>query len=105
MTPLKGIDNQVYAVAQGSLVIGGAGASSAGSSVQINHLGAGRISAGAIVERAVPTLLGQGSTSTWNCTTLISRPHGVSWRQSTAVFVWNGHCTGWARYPAAGTRG
>ncbi|ABI58622.1 MULTISPECIES: flagellar basal body P-ring protein FlgI [Nitrosomonas] len=60
MTPLKGIDNQVYAVAQGSLVIGGAGASSAGSSVQINHLGAGRISAGAIVERAVPTLLGQG---------------------------------------------
>lgn len=60
MTPLKGIDNQVYAVAQGSLVIGGAGASSAGSSVQINHLGAGRISAGAIVERAVPTVLGQG---------------------------------------------
>lgn len=60
MTPLKGIDNQVYAVAQGSLVIGGAGASSAGSSVQINHLGAGRISAGAIVERTVPTVLGQG---------------------------------------------
>jgi flagellar P-ring protein FlgI len=60
MTPLKGIDNQVYAVAQGSLVIGGAGAGAAGSSVQINHLGAGRISAGAIVERAVPTLLGQG---------------------------------------------
>lgn len=60
MTPLKGIDNQVYAVAQGSLVIGGAGASSAGSSVQVNHMGAGRISAGAIVERAVPTVLGQG---------------------------------------------
>ncbi len=60
MTPLKGIDNQVYAVAQGSLVIGGAGAGSAGSSIQINHLGAGRISAGAIVERAVPTVLGQG---------------------------------------------
>lgn len=60
MTPLKGVDNQVYAVAQGSLVIGGAGASAAGSSVQINHLGAGRISAGAIVERAVPTVLGQG---------------------------------------------
>ncbi|HRQ05036.1 MAG TPA: flagellar basal body P-ring protein FlgI [Nitrosomonas halophila] len=60
MTPLKGIDNQVYAIAQGSLVIGGAGAGSAGSSIQINHLGAGRISAGAIVERAVPTILGQG---------------------------------------------
>jgi flagellar P-ring protein precursor FlgI len=60
MTPLKGIDNQVYAVAQGSLVVGGAGAGAAGSSIQINHLGAGRISAGAIVERAVPTVLGQG---------------------------------------------
>ncbi|MFO7579447.1 MAG: flagellar basal body P-ring protein FlgI [Nitrosomonas halophila] len=60
MTPLKGIDNQVYAIAQGSLVIGGAGAGAAGSSIQINHLGAGRISAGAIVERAVPTTLGQG---------------------------------------------
>lgn len=60
MTPLKGIDNQVYAVAQGYLVIAGAGAGAAGSSVQINHLNAGRISAGAIVERAVPTVLGQG---------------------------------------------
>ncbi len=60
MTPLKGIDNQVYAVAQGHLVIGGAGAGAAGSSVQINHLNTGRISAGAIVERAVPTVLGQG---------------------------------------------
>lgn len=55
MTPLKGADGQVYAIAQGNLLIGGAGASANGSSVQINHLSVGRISGGAIVERAVPT--------------------------------------------------
>lgn len=59
MTPLKGADNQVYAVAQGNVLVGGAGAAAAGSSVQINHLNAGRISGGATVERAVPTALGQ----------------------------------------------
>ncbi|MCY0386011.1 flagellar basal body P-ring protein FlgI [Robbsia sp. Bb-Pol-6] len=57
MTPLKGADGQVYAIAQGNLLIGGAGASANGSSVQINHLSVGRISGGAIVERAVPTNL------------------------------------------------
>lgn len=60
MTPLKGIDNQVYAMAQGNILVGGAGAAAAGSSVQINHLNAGRISGGAIVERPVPSTLGQG---------------------------------------------
>ena len=44
LTPLKGADNRVYAMAQGNLLVGGAGASSAGSSKQINHLLAGRIS-------------------------------------------------------------
>ncbi len=58
MAPLKGADGQVYAIAQGNLVIAGAGASAGGSSVQINQLGGGRISAGAIVERGVPTVLG-----------------------------------------------
>src|SRR5690606_15915989 len=57
MTPLKGADGQVYAIAQGNLVVAGAGASSGGSSVQVNQLGGGRISNGAIVERAVPTSL------------------------------------------------
>ncbi len=55
MTPLKGADSQVYAIAQGNILVGGAGASSGGSSVQINQLNGGRISAGAIVERGVPT--------------------------------------------------
>lgn len=59
MTPLKGADNQVYAIAQGNLLVGGAGASAGGSSVQINQLNGGRISNGAIVERAVPTMYAQ----------------------------------------------
>jgi flagellar P-ring protein FlgI len=57
VTPLKGADGQVYALAQGNLIVGGAGASAAGSKVQINHLSAGRIPEGATVERAVPTPL------------------------------------------------
>ncbi|WP_144641654.1 flagellar basal body P-ring protein FlgI [Bordetella genomosp. 13] len=59
MTPLKGADNQIYAIAQGNMLVGGAGASAGGSSVQINTLNGGRINAGAIVERAVPTSVGQ----------------------------------------------
>src|SRR3954453_18368428 len=53
VTPLKGADGQIYALAQGNLVIGGAGASAAGSKVQINHLSAGRIPDCATVERGV----------------------------------------------------
>ena len=60
LTPLKGIDNQVYAMAQGNILVGGAGAAASGSSVQVNHLNVGRISNGAIVERPVPSTLGQG---------------------------------------------
>ncbi len=56
-TPLKGADGQIYALAQGNLVIGGAGASAGGSKVQINQLTAGRIPQGATVERSVPTPL------------------------------------------------
>ncbi len=59
-TPLKGADGAVYALAQGNLIVGGAGASAAGSKVQINHLSAGRVPQGATVERAVPTALAQG---------------------------------------------
>jgi flagellar P-ring protein precursor FlgI len=61
-TPLKGADGQVYALAQGNLIVGGAGASAGGSKVQINHLSAGRIPEGATVERSVPTPLNQGDT-------------------------------------------
>ena len=42
-TPLKGVDGEIYALAQGSLIVSGAGASSGGSKVQVNHLSVGRI--------------------------------------------------------------
>jgi flagellar P-ring protein precursor FlgI len=61
-TPLKGADGQVYAVAQGNLIVGGAGASAGGSKVQINHLSGGRVPQGAMVERAVATPLNQGDS-------------------------------------------
>jgi flagellar P-ring protein precursor FlgI len=60
MTPLKGADGLTYAVAQGNVLVGGAGASQGGSKVQINHLAAGRVPDGATVERAIPTPFQQG---------------------------------------------
>ncbi|MDH4191194.1 MAG: flagellar basal body P-ring protein FlgI [Betaproteobacteria bacterium] len=54
LTPLKGTDGRVYAIAQGNVVVGGAGASAGGSKAQINQLNAGRIPGGATVERAAP---------------------------------------------------
>jgi flagellar P-ring protein FlgI len=62
MTPLKGADGQVYAVAQGNMLVGGAGGGANGSSVQINQLAVGKISGGAIVERGVPTMLASDGT-------------------------------------------
>jgi flagellar P-ring protein precursor FlgI len=60
MTPLRGADGQVYAMAQGNLLVGGFGAAASGSQVQVNHLSAGRITGGATVERAVPVAFGEG---------------------------------------------
>ena len=62
MTPLKGADGQIYGMAQGNVLVGGVGASAAGSSKVVNHLSVGRISAGATVERAVASSVGQGNT-------------------------------------------
>ncbi len=61
-TPLRGADGEIYAIAQGNVVVGGAGAAAAGSKVQINHLSAGRVPEGAQVERAVPTPLLDGNS-------------------------------------------
>ena len=55
MSPLKGVDGQVYAIAQGSLMVSGVGAEgSDGSSVVVNIPSVGRIPNGATVERSVP---------------------------------------------------
>ena len=56
MSPLKGADGQVYAIAQGNLVVGGFGAAgSDGSKVVVNIPSVGRIPNGATVERSVPS--------------------------------------------------
>jgi flagellar P-ring protein precursor FlgI len=62
LTPLKGADGRVYAMAQGNLAVGGAGASASGSKTQINHLSVGRIPSGATVERTVATALGESGS-------------------------------------------
>lgn len=67
MTPLKGIDGNVYAVAQGNLVVGGLSAEGAdGSKVTINIPSSGRIPGGALVERSVPTPFGKDPVLTLN---------------------------------------
>jgi flagellar P-ring protein precursor FlgI len=63
-TPLKGADGEIYAIAQGNLIIAGAGAAAPGAKVQVNHLSAGRIPGGAQVERSVPTPLQEGTSIT-----------------------------------------
>ncbi len=52
MTPLRGADNRIYAVAQGNIILGGYSAEGAGGTgVKKNHTTAGIIAGGAIVER------------------------------------------------------
>ncbi|MES1948651.1 flagellar basal body P-ring protein [Salinisphaera sp. C84B14] len=60
MTPLKGADGNIYALAQGNILAPGISASAGGSSVQVNQTGAGRIPEGATIERTVPTQLAMG---------------------------------------------
>lgn len=67
MAPLKGADGQVYAVAQGDLIVSGLSASGAdGSKITVNVPNAGRIPGGATVERVVPTSFASGDTLTLN---------------------------------------
>lgn len=67
MTPLQGADGQIYALAQGNLVVGGFGAATEdGNSISVNVPTAGRIPNGATVERAAPTTLGEGASIVLN---------------------------------------
>ncbi|MCE7901955.1 MAG: flagellar basal body P-ring protein FlgI [Gammaproteobacteria bacterium PRO9] len=67
LTPLKGLDGQVYAMAQGNLAVGGLGMSGKdGSKVSINVPSVGRIPNGATVEREVPTQIGVADVLTLN---------------------------------------
>ncbi len=64
LTPLKGVDGQIYAMAQGSLSIGGISAGNQDNSVEINHPTVGRVPNGAFVERTVATNLGGNGSVT-----------------------------------------
>jgi len=57
MAPLKGADNQVYAVAQGSILTNSFAFGGQGAAAQKNHPTAGRIPNGALVERELPNTL------------------------------------------------
>ena len=81
-TFLKGLDGRVYAVAQGSLVVGGLGAEGAdGSKVVVNTPTVGRIANGATVEREVPNSFAQGDTITFN----LNRPDFTTARRLADV--------------------
>ena len=62
LTPLKGADGQIYAMAQGNIVVAGSGEAAGGSKAQINHLNAGRVPGGATIERAVASSFASGDS-------------------------------------------
>lgn len=67
MTPLKGANGKIYAMAQGNLVVGGLSAEGAdGSKVTVNNPSVGRIPDGATVERSVPSPFANGNVFTLN---------------------------------------
>ena len=67
VTPLHGLDGQIYAIAQGNLIVSGFGVEgNDGSKLTVNVPSSGRIPNGATIERAVPTQLAQGDTIVLN---------------------------------------
>ena len=76
MTPLKGVDGNVYAIAQGNLIVSGFGISGGdGSRITVNVPSSGRIPNGASVERAVPTAFNVGNALVLNLHTPRSEEH------------------------------
>lgn len=67
LTPLHGIDGEVYAIAQGNVIVGGLGVQGAdGSSVTVNTPTTGRIPNGATLEREIPNTFNEGKHITLN---------------------------------------
>ncbi len=67
VTPLHGLDGQIYAIAQGNLIVSGFGVEgNDGSKLTVNVPSSGRIPNGATVERSVPTQLGQNDSIVLN---------------------------------------
>jgi flagellar P-ring protein precursor FlgI len=88
ISPLKGVDGNIYALAQGNVVVGGFGVSTDdGSSISVNVPSAGRIPNGAIIERSVPTSFGQSGSIVLN----LHRPDfTTSTRMADAINEWIG---------------
>lgn len=82
MTPLKGADGNVYAIAQGNLIVGGAGGQAGGTKVTVNQLAAGRIPAGATVERGVSTAVGDANSVVFE---LVQADFGTAQRVADAI--------------------
>ena len=86
-TPLRGTDGAVYALAQGALTLGGFGGGRGGNSVQVNHLTAGRVPSGGLVQAATPQsdLVPARSARAQSATTRIS-PARIAWpTRSTTI--------------------
>jgi flagellar P-ring protein precursor FlgI len=67
VTPLHGLDGQIYAIAQGNLIVSGFGVEGTdGSKLTVNVPSSGRIPNGATIERAVPTQINEGDSITLN---------------------------------------
>lgn len=64
LTPMRGVDGGVYAMAQGPLTLGGFGGGSGGNSVQVNHLTVGRVPSGAFVQAAPQATMPDDETLT-----------------------------------------
>ncbi|MBL1140465.1 MAG: flagellar basal body P-ring protein FlgI [Proteobacteria bacterium] len=88
ISPLKGIDGNIYAIAQGNVVVGGFGvATDDGSSISVNVPSAGRIPNGAIIERSVPSSFGQSGSIVLN----LHRPDFTTAnRMADAINEWIG---------------
>ncbi len=97
MTPLRGVDGQIYAVAQGNVVISGIGARGAAAQVSINTPTAGRIPRGATVERSVGSPV-SGANST---VLLLLNRADFTTTQKTAEAINNAFGAGTA-YPVDG---
>ena len=83
MSPLKGADGKVYAIAQGNLLVGGLGVEgSDGSKITINIPSVGRIPKGAIVERTIKNSLGKGNRLVLN---LFSADFTTATRMAEAI--------------------
>jgi len=82
LTPLRGVDGQVYALAQGPISVGGVGAGGGGGSVTVNHLLAGRIAGGGSVEKEILVALNQKRSLTM---TLFSPDFTTAHRVTRAI--------------------